>query len=220
MSYFSVRAIPMRSAFLSRCLGVLVMLGGLTAQIPHATAKHLLLSASRDERALATLLGTEWGDEIGPKGLPFSARVVTTRVAKFSWGEAYQIAFEQVRSQTGKTRTLSPLYFLTTDKEIIRITADKPEELIAKLKTGTAPPPFEPSALYGLSQGTKTYKETALTVAKIVVKGDRCRYTWNHNSGHFTTIEWQRGVGLIEISQGRGARADGYRLRRGVAPLR
>jgi len=187
---------------------------------PLALAKNPFLSAISDDRALATFSGTEWGDELGPKELPLSARVVTTRVARMPWGEVYQLAFESIRSQTSKPRTIAPLHLLVTDKEIVRISADKPDEAIAKLKTLSAPPKYEAVDLYGLSQGSRTYKETALTVAKIVVKGDRCRYTWNHNSGHFLIIEWQKGVGLLEYSQGRGARADGYRLKRGVAPVR
>jgi hypothetical protein len=34
------------------------------------------------------------------------------------------------------------------------------------------------------------------------------------NSGHFKTIIWKKGVGLIEYAEGRGARADGFRLKR------
>lgn len=192
----------------------------LWAVSPSALGKHPFLSASSDDRALATFSGTEWSDEIGPKELPLSVRVATKRLATFPWGDAFQITFEPVAIKTAKPRVIAPLYLLVTDKEIIRISADKPEEAIAKLKDKKEPPPYEQSELYGLSQGQKTYKETALTVAKIVVKGDRCRYTWNHKSGHFLTLEWQRGVGLIEFSQGRGARADGYRLKRGVMPVR
>lgn len=187
---------------------------------PSVLAKHPFLSASSDDRALATFSGTEWSDEIGPKELPLSVRVATRRLATFAWGEAFQISFEPVSVKTSKPRGIAPLYLLVTDKEIIRIGADKPEEAIAKLKDSKEPPKYEQSELYGLSQGQKTYKETALTVAKIVVKGDRCRYTWNHKSGHFLILEWQRGVGLIEYSQGRGARADGYRLKRGVMPIK
>jgi hypothetical protein len=199
-----------------RSLGALLLSVSLSLWSGVAEAKNPFLSAISDDRALATFSGTEWGDEIGRKELPFSARVVTTRIAKLAWGEVYQIAFESIRSQTGKPRTLQPLYFVTTDKEIFRLTADKPDEALAKLKGLSGPPKFEPSELYGLTAGSRTYKETGLTVAKVVVKGSRCLYTWNHNSGHFMTVEWQSGLGLTEIAQGRGARADGYRLRRGA----
>ena len=67
-------------------MGVMILLGGLTAETPFAAAKQPFLSAISDERALATFSGTEWSDEIGPKELPFGARVVTTRIAKFAWG--------------------------------------------------------------------------------------------------------------------------------------
>ncbi len=183
-------------------------------------AKNPFLSASGDDRALATFSGTEWGDELGPKDLPLSARVVTVRREKLTWGEVFEISFESIRSQTGKPRTINPLLLVVTDKEIVRISADKPSEAIAKLKTLASQPKYEPADLVGLSQGSKTYKETGLTVAKIATKGDKLRYTWNHNSGHYLILEWQRGVGLTEISQNRGAHADGFRLRRGILPQR
>lgn len=192
----------------------------LWTESPRALAKHPFLSASSDGRVLATFSGTEWSDELGPKELPLSVRVATQRIGTFAWGDAFRITFEPVAVQTSKPRVIAPLYLLVTDKEIIRISADKPEDTVAQLKDKKEPPQFAQSELYGLSQGQKTYKETALTVAKIVVKGDRCRYSWNHKSGHFLTLEWQRGVGLIEFSQGRGAKADGYRLKRGVMPVR
>lgn len=187
--------------------------------LPLASAKNPFLSASTDDRAPATFSGTEWGDDLGPKDLPLSCKVVTQRLAKLAWGEVYSITFESVSSKTSKPRGIAPLLLVVTDKEIIRIQADKPNEAVEKIKGLTAPPKYEPVDLIGLSQGTRTYKETALTVAKITVKGNTLRYTWNHNSGHFLILEWQRGVGLTEISQNRGARSDGYKLRRGVMPL-
>ncbi len=185
-----------------------------------AQARNPFLGASSDDRVLSSFSGTEWGDELGQKDLPLSARVVTQRKAKLSWGEIFEISFESVRSQTGKPRSIGPLLLVVTDKEIVRIVSDKPSEAIEKLKALASPPKYEPAELVGLSQGQKTYKETPLTVAKIAIKGDKLRYTWNHNSGHYLVLEWQRGVGLIEISQNRGAHADGYRLRRGVIPTR
>jgi hypothetical protein len=184
-----------------------------------AFAKNPFLYASTNDRALATFSGTEWGDEIGKKEVPLSCKVVTVRVGNFTWGDAYLISFESVKSQTGKPRKLDPILLWTTDKEIVRVSTDKPEEEIKKLKERSAAPKYEQSDLLGISQGNKTYKETGLTVAKITTKGDTLRYTWNHKSGHFLILEWKRGVGLVEYAQNRGARSDGFRLKRGVSSL-
>lgn len=181
-----------------------------------ALAKSPFLPATNDVRAQALFSGIEWGDDLSPTVRPFSAKTVTTRVARMSWGEVYQIAFEPTRSRSSKQRSISPLLFLFTDNEIVRINAEDPDKAIAELKTLTSPPSYEPADLYGMSHGGSTHQESPLTIVKIVVNGDRCRYTWSHNSGHFLTIEWKRGVGLIEYSQGRGARSDGYRLKRVV----
>ena len=44
--------------------------------------------------------------------------------------------------------------------------------------------------------------------------GDRCIYFASHNSGHFKTVIWQKGSGLVEYAMGGGARAEGFRLKR------
>lgn len=186
----------------------------LWARPEPAWAKNPFLHASSDDRALATFSGTEWGDEIGKKDLPLSCKVVTVRVGHFTWGDAYLISFESVKSQTGKPRALPPLLFVATDREIIFVNTDRPSEAVEKLKPLSAPPKYDQADLVGLASGSKTYKETALSVAKIQVKGDVLRYTRNHKSGHFLILEWKKGIGLTEYSQNRGARSDGFRLRR------
>jgi hypothetical protein len=48
----------------------------------------------------------------------------------------------------------------------------------------------------------------------VELKGDLCIYQASHPSGHFKTVVWKKGAGLIEYSTGYGATADGFRLKR------
>jgi hypothetical protein len=179
-----------------------------------ASAVNPFLSAPDDKPVSAKFKGTEWGDEIGPKDLPLTATVVTKRVAQPKWGAIYKITFENIASRAEQKREIGPLYYIATDDVIIFLNEEKPDEAIQKLAASPSAPKFEDSDIYGISKGTRHFAEGSLTTTKIEVKGDKCTYQWSHNSGHFTTVVWQKGKGLIEYAQGRGARQDGYRLKR------
>lgn len=176
-------------------------------------AANPFLSAPDDKPVSAPFRGTEWSDEIGPKDLPLSARVVTTRVAQAPWGAIFKISFESIISKADPKRELLPVYYIVTDNEIVLLNEEDNMAAAQKLASEAKPPAFDPSYVQGISQGTRKSSDK-LTETHIVVKGNRCIYQWSHNSGHFTTVVWQKGVGLIEYAQGRGARADGYRLKR------
>ncbi len=196
-------------------LSLLVFLGGAALALP-ASAANPFLSALDDKPVAAKFSGTEWGDEIGPKDLPLSARVVTTRIAQAPWGSIFKISFEDIASRTQPKRAIGPVYYIATDDEIVLLNEEKPEAAAQKLAAEAKAPAFEPGDVHGISKGTR-HSEDTLTETKITVQGNRCTYEWTHNSGHFTTIVWQKGLGLVEYAQGRGAHADGYRLKRAGA---
>ena len=183
-----------------------------------ARAANPFLNAPDDKPVAANFKGTEWGDEIGPKDLPLGARVVTTRVAQMPWGAVFKVSFDDIASRAKPRRTLPPLYFIATENEIVLLNEEKPDEAVRRLSALSNAPKFEPADFYGISQGTRTHEDGTLAESTIAVKGDLCTYQWSHNSGHFTTVVWKKGVGLIEYAQGRGARADGYRLKREFVP--
>ena len=179
-----------------------------------ALAENPFLSARSDEPTIAKFKGLEWNDEFEQEELPWSARVTTQRVATASWGAFFKITFDQIVTKAPRVREMRPLYFFTTDNEIVRLNEEKPDEVIRKLAVQSKPPKFELSEIYALSKGVRRISEGDVSGSKLTVKGDLSAYAWTHNSGHFTTVVWQRGVGLVEYSQGYGARSDGFRLKR------
>ncbi len=182
-----------------------------------ARAANPFLHAADDQPVAANFTGTEWGDDIANGERPFSARVVTTRLAELPFGAVFKIELIEVADKAAPPRRLSPWYFLATDSEIAVIKDADPAAVIARLQQLAKAPPLVPPDVYGISRGSRTYRIDKLSVAKLTVTGDRSIYKWTHSAGHFTTLIWQRGVGLVELAQGRGARADGFRLLRSAA---
>ncbi|HKP05157.1 MAG TPA: hypothetical protein VJU77_17540 [Chthoniobacterales bacterium] len=170
------------------------------------------LSASNDKPILAQFRGTEWGEHLADDS-PFSARGVTTRVAKTAWGAVFKIEFVDLKSKAAKKREIPPLYFIVTDEQIVLLNEENNDAAVKKIEQLTSPPPFEPDNVYGITKGVVS-REDGLRETKIEVKGDLCTYLWSHNSGHFTKLVWKKGVGLVEYGSGSGAQADGYRLKR------
>ncbi len=179
--------------------------------IRSALATNPFLSAPDAKPVAAKFKGTEWGDTM-PKDLPLSARVVTTRLAEAPWGAIFKISFENIVSRAKDKREIPPIYYIVTDKQIVLLNVEKPEEAVSQLASQPQPPAFEPSDVDGLSEGTLVVPNGVTSKATITVKGNRCTYEWTHESGHFRTVIWQKGVGLIEYAQGYGARKDGFRL--------
>ena len=183
-----------------------------------ALAANPFLTAASDTPAVARFAGSEWGDAIAAKELPLSAQVVTTRLVQLPFGAVFRISFTEIGSQNKPPRQISAYDFLATDNEIVLLSGEDLEEAIVRLKLLAKPPVSAPEDIYGISSGSRTYPLGKLSSAKLTVTGDRCTYKWSHNAGHFVTMIWQRGVGLVELAKGRGARADGFRLVRTVAP--
>lgn len=183
-----------------------------------ALAANPFLSAPSDAPIAARFTGNEWGDAIEGKEQPLGAQVVTTRLVQLPFGAVFRISFTEIVSRSKPPRQISAYDFLATDSEIVLLSGDDLEEAIVRLKLLTKPPVAAPEDIYGISSGTRTYPIGKLSSAKLTVTGDRCTYKWSHSSGHFVTMIWQRGVGLVELAKGRGARADGFVLVRATAP--
>jgi len=182
-----------------------------------AFAENPFLFAKDDQPKVTRFRGTEWGDDISDDDdeddLPLSALVTTTRLAQVPWGAIFKIAFTEIRSRASRKRELPAYYFIVTDREIVLLNEPHIDEAIRRLSALEAAPVFAQEDIYAVKEGSRSYENGDWKMI-VETKGDTCIYQANHPSGHFTHLVWKRGVGLIEISAGRGALADGYRLKR------
>ena len=173
------------------------------------------LDAPDDKPVSAKFRGTEWGDNIDEGEIALTARAITTRIAKMSWGAVFKIEFTDLRSRAPEPRTISSDYFIVTDERIVLLNEENNEAAVKTVSGMDQPPAFEPSDIYGISSGSFS-QEDGLWKTTVELKGDLCTYQSNHPSGHFKKVVWKKGLGLIEYSMGYGAMADGYRLKRSV----
>lgn len=179
-----------------------------------AQAANPFLSATDDKPVSAKFRGAEWGDNIAQEEIGLSAHVVTTRIARMSWGEIYKVAFTDIASRAQVRRKISPEYFVVTAGLIVVLNEEKPEAAVKKLATLEKPPEFEKSDIYGITEGKFAHTEGPWETT-IELQGDLCIYLSNHSSsGHFKKVVWKKGLGLVEYSTGSGAMADGFRLKR------
>jgi hypothetical protein len=178
-----------------------------------AFAANPFLDAADDKPVSAKFRGTEWGDDIQQEEIPLSARVVTTRVAKMPWGAIFKIDFTDLKSRAPQKREIRPDYFLVTDDRIVLLNEEDNDAAVKKLAAMDKAPTFKEGDIRGITSGKLNYEDGPWTTT-IDTKRDECTYLASHNSGHFTTIIWKKGVGLIEYASGSGAHADGFRLKR------
>jgi hypothetical protein len=171
------------------------------------------LNAQDDKPLSAKFRGTEWGDDIQQEEIPLTARVVTTRVAKMSWGAIFKIEFTDLTSSAPKKREIRPDYFIVTDDRIALLNEEDNDAAVKKISAMEKPPTFGQSDIRGITTGKLNYEDGPWTTT-IEVKVDECTYLTSHNSGHFSKMVWKKGVGLVEYASGYGAHADGYRLKR------
>lgn len=193
-------------------IAISTMLILLTAS---AFAANPFLNVKDDKPVSATFRGSEWGEEIDQDEIPLSARMITTRLAKMSWGAVFKIEFTDIKSHSAKQREIRPDYFIVTDDRIVLLNEEDNDAAVKKISTLDKPPAFEPNDIYGITSGTFEHQE-GLWKTTIKLKGDLCIYDASHPSGHFKKIIWKKGIGLVEYASGYGARADGYRLKREV----
>jgi hypothetical protein len=176
-------------------------------------AANPFLSQADDKPVSAKFRGAEWGDKIAQEEIALTARVVTTRVAKMSWGEIYKVSFTDIASRARDERKITPEYFIVTDDHIYLLNEENNDAAVKKLAAAAEPPKFEETSIYGINEGKLDYSEGPWDT-NITVKDDLCIFESNHNSGHFKKVVWKKGVGLVEYAMGYGAMADGFRLKR------
>jgi hypothetical protein len=193
-------------------LGRLIALATLIAGTVYGS--NPFLNAKDDNSISAIFHGAEWGDDIPQDEIGLSARVVTTRIAKMSWGAIFKIEFTEIKSHAEQKREITSEYFIVTDDRIVLLNEEDNEAAAKKIAALDKPPEFDPSYVYGITSG-KVERQDGPYTTEIELKGDQCIYSTHHNSGHFKKVVWKKGVGLVEYSMGYGAMKDGFRLKRG-----
>jgi hypothetical protein len=178
-----------------------------------AYATNPFLDAPDDKPVSAKFRGTEWSDDTSNEEIPLTARVITTRLAKMSWGAIFKIEFTDLKSRTKKRRKIPADYFIVTDQRIVLLNEENNDAAVEKISAMDKAPTSEEADVRGITSGKFGHEEGPWTTT-IEVKGDECTYLASHNSGHFAKIVWKKGVGLIEYAMGYGAMADGFRLKR------
>ena len=176
-------------------------------------AANPFLDAKDDKPVSAKFRGTEWSDDTSNEEIPLTARVITTRLAKMSWGAIFKIEFTDLKSRASKKREILPDYFIVTDDRIVLLNEENNDAAVKKISAMDKAPTFEEGDVRGISRGKLNHEDTPWTTT-IEFKGDECTYLASHNSGHFAKIIWKKGVGLIEYAMGYGAMADDFRLKR------
>ena len=171
------------------------------------------LDSPDDKPVPAKFRGTEWGDKIDEGEIALTARAITTRIAKMSWGAIFKIEFTDLKSRAKKRREIRPDYFIATDERIVLLNEENNGAAVKTVSGMDQPPAFEPSDIYGITNGSFSH-EDSLWKTIVKLKGDLCIYDSNHPSGHFKKVVWKKSVGLIEYSMGSGAMANGFRLKR------
>jgi hypothetical protein len=186
-----------------------------------AYAANPFLDAPDDEPVSGNFRGTEWNDEFPEHEVPLAARIITTRIAKMPWGAIFKIEFSDLKSRAPEKHEIPPLYYIVTDDRIVLLNEEDNDAAVKKISAMDKPPEFEPGNVYGITTGKFSHdQEGGLWHKTIEVKGDLCINLDGHPSGHFTTIVWKKGVGLIEYASGYGAGREGFRLKRTTARKR
>ena len=116
------------------------------------SAANPFLDAASDKPVSVQFRGTEWGEGLADVS-PFSVRVVTTRLAKTTWGAVFKIEFLDLKSKARKKRTLEPEYFIVTDERIVSLNGEYKDGAVKKLAAMTEPPSFEPGDVFGIATG-------------------------------------------------------------------
>jgi hypothetical protein len=178
-----------------------------------AYAANPFLGALDDKRVSAKFRGTEWSDDTLNEEIPLTARMITTRLAKISWGAIFKIEFTDLKSRAPKKREILPDYFIVTDDRTVLLNEENNDAAVKKISAMEKAPRFEDGDVRGIT-GEKLDHQDPPWTTTIEVKGDECTYLASHPSGHFAKIVWKKGVGLIEYAMGSGAMADGFRLKR------
>lgn len=194
-------------------------------------AANPFLDAKDDKPVSANFRGQEWSDETTDGEIPLTARVITTRVARTSWGAIFRIEFVDLKSRAKEKREILPIYFIATDDRIVLFDASSYVEIksgvqtarqvkadydaaVKKVSAMDKAPNFEQRDIRGITSGEFNYEDPPWTTT-IKMKGDECIYETSHtSSGHYQRFIWKKGVGLVDHASNYGAAKDGFRLKR------
>ena len=147
-----------------------------------ALAANPFLDAPDDKPVSAKFRGTEWRDNIAEGEIALTARAITTRIAKMSWGAIFKIEFSDLRSRAPEPRKISLDYFIVTDERIVLLNEENNEAAVKTVSGTDQPPAFKPSDIYGITNGSFSH-EDSLWKTTVKLKGDLCIYDSNHPSG-------------------------------------
>src|SRR5438874_13635085 len=95
-----------------------------------AYAANPFLDAPHDKPVSANFRGTEWGEEIHEGEIALTARAITMRIAKMSWGAVFKIEFTDLRSRAPEPRKIPPDYFIVTDERIVLLNEENNEAAV------------------------------------------------------------------------------------------
>jgi len=124
-----------------------------------AHAANPFLDAPDDKPVTAKFRGAEWGDNISEEEVPLTAQVVTTRMAKMSWGAIFKIEFVDVKSRAPEPRKIEPEYFVATDERILLVNEENIPAAIKRISAAEKPPEFEPGEIYAITSGSFNHED-------------------------------------------------------------
>ena len=96
-------------------------------------AANPFLNTPNDMPVSAKFRGTEWSDDIGEQDIALTARVVTTRLARMSWGAIFKVEFTDLKSRADKPREILPDYFIVTNDRIVLLNEKNNDEAAMKI---------------------------------------------------------------------------------------
>jgi hypothetical protein len=200
-----------------------------------AAAEHPLVPATGE----VILLGDHDSDtRPGPK--PLKATLTTKLIGEGPWGQAVELRFA-----CGRSRSIPPMQLIIRpDRSVYRIDfGDKYEFVktwattnVRKLLSDMIIPPLvikddsltiqkgsvwandNRSDVIDSPERVQWRCGPATTSITLDPLHQTLRFLWLHRTGHYTTMVWQRGVGLIHAGAGSDAGADGWKLSRSYAP--
>src|SRR5437773_7152824 len=115
--------------------GCKIMTVAMSILLPaSAHAANPFLDSPDDKPVSAKFRGTEWGDKIDEGEIALTARAITTRIAKMSWGAMFKIEFTDLKSRAPESRKMSPDYFIVTDNQIALLN-ERSEEHTSELQS-------------------------------------------------------------------------------------
>jgi hypothetical protein len=178
-------------------------------------AANPFLDAKDDKPVSANFRGTEWNDENIQGEIPLTARMITTRIARMSWGSIFKLEFVDLKSRAKERREIRPQYFIATDDRIVLLNEEDNDAAAKKISAMEKSPEFEQGYIRAIISGKLHFEDGPYTTT-IDVKGDECTYLSSHNSGHYSKFVWKKGVGMVEHGSNYGAMKDGFRLKRKI----